>query len=55
MHMNDDLEETEGWHMYCAMGLEEQHDLQNSILARCYSLRAANSVLHVVAHLFEAQ
>ena len=47
--------ESEVWHFYCAMGLENQHEWQQSLLARCYDFHGAVCILKAVHDLLGYQ
>ena len=49
----EEPQESELWHMYCAMGLPGQHAWQQSLLARCYDFHGAACILRAIAAVFQ--
>ena len=49
--VGDEPVELELWHLYCAMGLPEQHPWQQTLLARCYDWIGAISLLCAIQEL----
>ena len=46
-----EAQESELWHLYCAMGLPRQHAWQQSLLARCYDFHGAASILCAISNV----